>query len=344
MMFKTNKITWRSPSNIAIVKYWGKQGKQIPMNPSLSFTLDHCHTETSVSWELNSGGGIQFLYDGQPHPTFAEKVKKYISGLQLPWMDDLALVIDSKNNFPHSAGIASSASAMSALALCLVSLEEELNGKGLDICQFRTRASELARLGSGSACRSVYPEASLWGQTDEVPYSSDLFGIDWSGDLAPEFKEVSDWIFIVSASEKSVSSTAGHKLMEHHIYREGRIAQARQNLNHLIPALRKGDWVSFIQICEEEALSLHGLMMSSRPSYVLLEPDSLRIIHAVRQFREQSGLPVTFTIDAGPNIHLLFESKYESAVQEFVSRELEDFIWPGKIIKDKMGKGPERIS
>jgi diphosphomevalonate decarboxylase len=342
-MFKTNKITLRSPSNIAIVKYWGKQGNQIPMNPSLSFTLDHCHTETSISWKLKSGGEIQFLYDGQPYPAFGEKVKKYITNLQLPWSADLDLVIDSKNNFPHSAGIASSASAMSALALCLVSLEEELNGKAWDICEFRTRASELARLGSGSACRSVYPEASLWGKTDEVPYSSDHFGIDWSGEMAPEFKEVSDWIFIVSASEKSVSSTAGHKLMENHIYREGRIAQARQNLNKLITALRQGDWIAFTQICEEEALSLHGLMMSSRPSYVLLEPDSLRIIHALRKFRQDRDLPIAFTIDAGPNIHLLFESKYESTILEFVSQELKDYLSPGKIIKDKVGKGPVRI-
>lgn len=342
-MSNNNRITWRSPSNIAIVKYWGKQGNQIPMNPSLSFTLDYCNTETSVSWERISGEEIQFLYDGQPHPGFGDKVNKFIRSLGLPWFSDLRLVVDSKNTFPHSAGIASSASAMSALALCLVSLEEAVTGKAMDICEFRTRASELARLGSGSACRSVYPEASLWGKTEGIPYSSDLFGIDWSGELAAEFKNVSDWIFIVSASEKAVSSTAGHKLMEHHIYRDGRIHQARQNLNNLLTTLRKGDWEGFIQICEEEALSLHGLMMSSRPSYVLLEPDSLRIIHAIRKFRDESGLPVTFTIDAGPNIHVLFDSKYESSILKFVEQELKDYLQPGRIIRDKMGKGPVRI-
>ncbi|MBK9270754.1 MAG: diphosphomevalonate decarboxylase [Saprospiraceae bacterium] len=338
-----NQIIWRSPSNIAIVKYWGKFPQQIPMNPSLSFTLDRCYTETELSYRTNGSGAIDFFYEGKLNEAFGNRIKKYIGSLGLGFLDHLDLEIQSRNTFPHSAGIASSASAMSALALCLCSLENILFDLHQNECDFKTRSSFLARMGSGSACRSIYPKASLWGSVPSIPFSSDSYGIDWSGELAPSFQTVNDWIFIVSAEVKSVSSSHGHQLMERHVYRSNRIIQANENLIRLVKSLKEGDWTSFIEICEEEALSLHGLMMSSRPSYLLLQPESIRMIQSIRQFRNDSKIPLAFTIDAGPNIHLLFDPVYESQVIEFIEREWPAYINNDLILKDKMGGGPIKM-
>jgi diphosphomevalonate decarboxylase len=343
-----NKIRWTSPSNIAIVKYWGKKGMQIPMNPSLSFTLSECKTDTSIEWleEQNKAHcKVEFYYNGNPKPEFEEKINKYISLLEsdMPWLQTLHLKINSLNTFPHSAGIASSASAMSALALCLVTHEQEiLHQRAFDDSLLK-KASFVARLGSGSAARSVYPMASVWGLTEQIPGSSDEFAIPFGDEIHPVFQNLEDCIFIVNQNEKSVSSRAGHKLMEQHPFRESRIHQANTNLRYLIQALKGGDWLNFASVCEEEALSLHGLMMTSNPGYILLEPESLFIISELKKFRSESKLPVTFTIDAGPNIHLLYPENIKEEVKSWIQKELPVYWNERKLIFDRIGNGPERI-
>lgn len=128
--------------------------------------------------------------------------------------------------------------------------------------------------------------------------------------------------------------------MENHVFRNSRIEQANENILKIIHAIKNNDWELFIDVCEEEALTLHGLMMSSRPSYILLAPDSLKIIQSIKQFRKENNIPVTFTIDAGPNIHMLFDKKYEKQVQEFCESEWSEYLLQGKILKDQMGEGP----
>lgn len=337
------KWKWASPSNIAIVKYWGKWGMQYPMNPSLSFTLQHCLTETSLELEESGNGKIEFKYEGRENPAFSKRVIQFIDTLGWDFLADLDLNIDSRNTFPHSAGIASSASAMSALSLCLLDLKNYVLNHRIDHCEFLTEASRLSRLASGSACRSVFPKAALWGKVSEIQYTSNDYAIDWSAEVHDTFKNLSDWIFIVSASEKSVSSSAGHALMPVHPYKDGRIQQAMLNTIELVEVLRTGNWTRFIEICENEALSLHALMMSSNPSFILLEPDSLRIIQGIRKFRKESGVPICFTIDAGPNIHVIFNKSNTEEFTNFLKDEFPDFLNPGKIIKDEIGDGPKKL-
>jgi len=344
-----NKIRWTSPSNIAIVKYWGKHGIQIPMNPSLSFTLSECKTETSIEWSENNHGGhctFDFYYNGQPKTEFEEKLRKHILNLEsiLPSIKELHLKMDSINTFPHSAGIASSASAMSALALCLVSIENEISNQQLNEQAFLRSASYISRLGSGSAARSVYPVASLWGEFSEVKESSNEFAIPFKDEIHPTFRNLQDCIFIVNQNEKSISSRAGHQLMENHPYRHARIEQANRNLSLLIQVLKEGHWKLFASICEEEALSLHGLMMSSNPGYVLLEPDSLNILSEIRQFSKESQLPLAFTIDAGPNIHLLYPAEIKNEVNSWIQKKLPHYWSEQKLIFDKLGMGPQKIN
>jgi len=341
-----NKHRWTSPSNIAIVKYWGKLPGQFPMNPSLSFTLSSCHTDTEVEWNghpLNDDRRFVFYFDGHERPDFAPKLEQFFGFLdgEMPWLKECFPVIRSSNTFPHSSGIASSASAMSALALCLVTRERELfPDRFPDDTSFWQRCSSIARVGSGSACRSLYPIASLWGKTPAVPESDDHYGIPFAKNLHPLFHELRDYIFVVNASGKSVSSSAGHALMAGHPYREARIAQAHKNLEAVVGCLASGDWTGFSRISEEEALSLHALMMSSQPWYLLLEGASLKLLQAIRRLRESHDLPVCFTIDAGPNIHMLFPASCEQAVEDWIAAEAPDYRGPDQLIRDRAGKGP----
>lgn len=174
---KSGKTIWRSPSNIAIVKYWGKKGYKQPANPSISMTLSKCYTETSVEYTLNTGSDIalNFKFQGEKKAGFEEKVLHFLETArgELPGIRDLQLNIESSNSFPHSAGIASSASAMSSLALCLCNIDRKVTGISEDEEPFYRKASRLARLGSGSACRSVYGGWVLWGKMDDESGSSD---------------------------------------------------------------------------------------------------------------------------------------------------------------------------
>lgn len=343
-------ITWRSPSNIAIIKYWGKHGVQLPRNPSLSLTLAASCTDTQLEYafkdEADSGQiDLDFYFHQKEHETFKARTTAFLESIApvYPFLKQLKLTVHTGNSFPHSAGIASSASAMAALALCLCSLEDKLFGTLQDPAEFDRKASYLARLGSGSACRSIFPYAAVWGETALVPGSSDEFAVP-AGDLIHEqFRDFHDDILIVSTGEKAVSSRAGHALMDDNPYAGPRYAQARQRLDTLFGAMRAGDLETFGNIAENEALTLHALMMSSNPSYLLMQPDSLAIIEKVREYRAETGHPVYFTLDAGPNVHLLYPGGIIHEVRKFIEDELAEHCENGYVQQDWVGEGPEEM-
>lgn len=340
-----HRSAWKCPSNIALVKYWGKRDFQKPMNPSLSFVLQNAFTETSVELHKDGEQKVTFYFDEQKSP-FGERIEKYleyVSG-KLPWISKYNFTIYSKNSFPHSAGIASSASSFGALALCLTELDFSFAGKPIETADFWKEASELARLGSGSACRSVYSGFSIWGQTQLFESSSDDFAIRLTDGVSPVFQGLRDAILLVNSGKKEVSSSAGHQLMEQHIYQRSRIAQATENVNELYLALISGDQQKFVQVVEAEALSLHAMMMTSNPSFILLKPNSLEIMNRIRRFREKTQIPVCFTIDAGPNIHLLYFQENELDVKAFINRELLQFCEDRNWIDDCIGSGPEKLT
>ncbi|HWB64512.1 MAG TPA: hypothetical protein VG603_13435, partial [Chitinophagales bacterium] len=168
-MKELKKVTWRSPSNIALVKYWGKKsGIQIPANPSISFTLEQCYSETSVTLLEKEAKGkdieLRFYFDGKENMAFRLRMLKFFDSVSkdFPLLSEYGLLIHSTNSFPHSSGIASSASAMSALSLALCDLQNHLDKKKHAKDKFYHKASYYARLGSGSACRSLYPLAAEW--------------------------------------------------------------------------------------------------------------------------------------------------------------------------------------
>ncbi len=232
---------------------------------------------------------------------------------------------------------------MGALALCVASVEKELFEVTPNDYDFFRRASYLARMGSGSACRSVFGGYSLWGRTIHLSNSSDYEAVSLEGMIHPFFQKIEDAILIISPERKGVSSSAGHAMMIHHPYANARYNQANDNLGKLLNALKTGDKNDFIRIVENEALSLHSLMMSSDPAYFLMKPQTLSILESIRKFRDESGLFMAFTLDAGPNIHLLYHEDDRDKIQAFIKPEMKNCCGEGSIIMDRMGGGPKKV-
>ncbi len=326
------KVGWASPSNIALVKYWGKHGKQLPQNPSISFTLSECRSETFLTYEKADKFGFQFFFEGKENPAFGAKIEKFLLDYQVffPFINQLNLKVESRNTFPHSSGIASSASSMSAFVMCLLDIEYwlariERQRAGI-FSVVPQKASYFSRLASGSACRSVYPKMALWGVTEAYNGSSDEYAVPLENDIHPVFKTFRDSILIVSSEKKSVSSRAGHGLMEGNPYAPARYAQANENIKN-----------------ESEALQLHALMMCSNPSFILMKPNTLHIIEKVRNFRNETHIPLCFTLDAGPNVHLLYPESEAKKVEKFIKSELVTYCNQGRWIADHVGDWPKLL-
>ena len=337
------KFQWSAPSNIALVKYWGKKEHQIPANPSISFTLNHCKTITDITFtKIKNEGNFSFdlLFEGQPKEDFKPKIIKFFERIEsyLPFLKEYHFTINTNNTFPHSSGIASSASGMAALAMNLMSLEKALNPEMTDEYYFQ-KASFLARLGSGSACRSVKGSVVVWGKHENIKGSSDLFGVEFPNQIHENFKNYQDTILLVDKGEKQVSSTVGHDLMHNHPFANQRFLQAHENLNQMISIFESGDLDTFIKIVESEALTLHAMMMTSMPYFILMKPNTLQIINAIWKFRNETKIPVCFTLDAGANVHVLYPNKHKENVLQFIETELVGFCQNGHYICDEIGIG-----
>ena len=336
------KITIQAPSNIAFIKYWGKFGRQYPINPSLSMTLKKCVTKSTFELNVNSERPEIKVYLAEKfQEDFSVRIQNFLRSLVdiHPDFKNLSGTIKSNNTFPHSAGIASSASSFACLGYFLALVERELNGEVVE--PIEQRASFFARLGSGSAARSIHPGFNLWGNFEEI--GNNDYSIVLQDDIHSEFNDLRDCILIVDSEKKKVSSSAGHALMHSHPYKAARIQQALDHTRKMLSALKNGDWELFGEVLENEALTLHGLMMNSSPSFLLLRPGSLEIIEKVRAFREESKLPLFFTIDAGPNIHLIYPGKDAPVIERFITEELSIFCEKAGLIFDRIGEGAKLI-
>ncbi len=343
---ENGSFTWSSPSNIALVKYWGKKENQIPANPSISFTLNACKTTTTLKFEKkinNNSFSFDICLDGDKKDDFKPKIETFFKRIEVyvPFLKDYHFIIETSNTFPHSSGIASSASGMSAIALCLMSVEKALNSE-ISEDFFNQKASFLARLGSGSAGRSIEGDLIVWGNHKEISGSSNLFGVKYPFEVHNNFKNYHDTILLVDKGEKQVSSTIGHDLMHNHPFAEQRFAQAHDNLSKLITIFKSGDLNAFIKIVESEALTLHAMMMSSMPYFILMKPNTLEIINKIWSFRKETGLHISFTLDAGANVHVLYPESEAKAIFEFISSELVGYCQNGDYICDRIGFGAEK--
>ncbi len=336
-------FTWQTPSNIALVKYWGKSNPQIPKNASISFTLNNCHTTTTIEFEKTSKNTVvdfELFFEGKKKDDFKPKIAEFFKRIEeyCSYIHEYKMVINSENSFPHSSGIASSASGMSAIAMCLMSLEKELN-PNITAEFINKKASFLARLGSGSASRSIEGPLVVWGNHPEIKGSSNLFGTKFPYEIHPIFENYCDTILLVDKGEKQVSSTVGHNLMHNHPYAENRFKQANENLTKLSKILQNGDIKSFINLVESEALTLHAMMLTSNPYFILMKPNTLEVINKIWQYREENNSNICFTLDAGANVHVLYPNIEKTEIELFIKNNLAKYCQKNQYICDNAGLG-----
>lgn len=331
---ESGQVTWRAPSNIALVKYWGKKGIQLPQNPSLSFTLKNCCTTTTLEYKKSDRHDLDVYVDGTLNKDFKPKISQFFERAlpYCPFIKNYSFEIKTSNSFPHSSGIASSASGMAALALCLVDIEQGTKQK----------ASFLARLGSGSACRSVGGGLIVWGEHKNIPDSSDFYGIPYPHSVHDVFQSFQDTILLIDQGQKQVSSSVGHGLMKNHPFASARFDQGRRHIDELQLILENGDLDGFIKIVEAEALTLHAMMLTSDPNFILMKPNTLIVIEKISTFRIAHQVPVCFTLDAGANVHCLYPKAYQEQVQNFIKEELIAYCQNGAYIDDEIGMGAEK--
>lgn len=300
-------VTARAHPNIAFIKYWGNRNAQLrlPSNSSLSMTLDGLYTETTVRWDHQLSSDVLVLNHQEQAGEPLSRVSAHLDALRNRFGTTERAVVETYNNFPTGAGIASSASAFAALTVAgVAALNQTISEREL---------STLARLGSGSASRSISAGFVEWhaADTHEESYAETVFPADhW---------ELVDVVVIVSRTHKITGSTAGHGSASTSDLQNARIAGAQDRLRMLKAAIAARDFASFAEIVEHDSNLMHAVMMTSRPPLFYWMPASLAIMDAVRQLRAE-GLRVCYTLDAGPNVHCICVREDSEKVREAISR------------------------
>ena len=293
--------------NIALIKFWGNKDSalRIPANSSLSMNLAGLYTRTQVNFSPTFGSD-QLLVNQVPVSEEGNVRVKVILDLvrQMAGLSWYAEII-SENNFPTGAGIASSASAFAALSLAAS------RAAGLQLSE--RELSRLARRGSGSACRSIPGGFVEWqaGIDDE---SSFAFSV-----ATPEHWHLVDCIALASETHKPVTSSEGHKLAVTSILQAARLVDTPDRLDRCRAALLERDFEVLAEVVERDCNLMHAVMMTSTPALFYWQPVTLAIIHAVRSWRK-SGIPVCYTIDAGPNVHVLTLESHAGQVQDLLKQ------------------------
>ena len=164
-----------------------------------------------------------------------------------------------------------------------------------------------------------------------------------SKNISPKFNNYRDVILIIDDKEKEVSSSVGHGLMNDNPFSKVRFNAANNNITKLLEILASGNLNDFCELIEGEALMLHSLMMNSNPSYILMKPETLEVIERIQDFRENSEIPVCFTLDAGANVHVLFPENFSKEVMTFIEKELASMCKGGRFITDFIGEGPKQF-
>lgn len=303
------KTTIRAGSNIAFIKYWGVDDASInlPQTSSISMTLADAYTTTTVEWHNSSAlANDKIEVDGR---TLAGE-----AGARLVrHLDRIRAIADSRqrahvvscNNFPMASGIASSASGFAALTVAAC--------QALSLDMDATQLSALARLGSGSASRSLFGGFVQWDR-----------GVDHQSSVArmlfpAEHWELIDLVAIVSSGEKKVSSEGGHRIAATSPLNQARVAHAKSLLPVVQAAIAERDLAKLGDPVEWDALAMHAVMQTGTPSLLYWQPGTLEVLQAVRRWREEDGINAYFTIDAGPNVHVLCASQDAPVVQARLS-------------------------
>jgi diphosphomevalonate decarboxylase len=317
--------TAASCANIALIKYWGNRDDalRLPSNGSISMNLDGLFTRTQVAFEPELSQDTLLLNGTQENGKALERMDGFLDLVRSLAGKKLYARVVSENNFPTGAGIASSAAAYAALSLAAT--------RALELNLSEVELSRLARRGSGSACRSIPPGFVEWlpGADDASSYAVSI--------APPEHWRLVDCIAIVEPEPKATGSTEGHRLASTSPLQSARVADAPRRLDVCRRAILERDFDALAAITELDSNLMHAVMMTSTPPLFYWQPSSLHLMIEIKQWR-QHGLPVCYTLDAGPNVHVLC---LEEAV-DLVRSRLEEFADVGEVLICKPG-GPARL-
>lgn len=319
----------RAHTNIALIKYWGKADESyiIPMNNSLSVTLERFYTETQVTFDASLTEDQLILNGEEVDAKETTKIQKYMDIVRDVAATDLHAKIESNNFVPTAAGLASSASAYAALAAaCNEALQLGLSSKDL---------SRLARRGSGSASRSIYGGFAEWekGHDDATSYAHAIDANDWEKDLSMIF-------VVINNQSKKVSSRSGMSLTrETSRFYQYWLDHVDQDLAEAKEAIKNKDFKHLGEVIEANGLRMHATNLGAQPPFTYLVQESYDAMAVVHQCRE-AALPCYFTMDAGPNVKVLVEKKNkQAAVEQF----LKEFDESQIIVSDIISTGVEII-
>lgn len=298
-----SEATARAHPNIAFIKYWGNQNQamRLPSNSSLSMNLDGLHTETHLRFDPDLNAD-QFILNGQPQSgKTLQRLSEFLEIVRAQASLSNRAFVESSNNFPMGAGIASSSSAFAALALAA--------SKAAGLTLNEKELSRLARRGSGSASRSIPAGFVEWhaSNQDENSFAESISD--------PSHWSLVDCIAVVSEEHKETGSTDGHLLADSSPLQTTRVLGAQHRLRYCKEALLSRDFDAFAEIVELDSNLMHAVMMSSRPPLLYWQPTTVAVIQQVRDWRTE-GLSACTTIDAGPNVHVLCPSENSSEIEQ----------------------------
>lgn len=314
------KATAFAPVNVAPIKYWGKidETLRLPANSSLSVNLTKMGTTTTVEWKKE-------LKKDVVSGTSPERVIEHLNRIRSLAKINLRARVATKNNFPESAGLSSSASGFAALTLAATAAAElKLSEKDL---------SRLARLGSGSACRSIPDGWVEWikGKNDFTSYARTIFPVNhW---------DLRILVVLLSQQEKKVSSTDGQAVAATSAFFKERIKGIDQKIINIKQAIKEKNFRAMGEIMEEECLNMHSVMLTSKPSLIYWLPETVRVMQAVREWRE-AGLESYFTINTGQNVFVFCRPQDEVELTQKLSH-LRGVI---EVKRERIGLGARIVS
>lgn len=319
------KATARAHTNIALIKYWGKRNESLilPTNSNLSVTLDGFSTETTVHFQEDLKKDIFLLNEQNVEGNALEKVAVFLDKVRALSGKELYAQVQSVNHVPTAAGFASSASGLAALAAA--------SAKAIGISLDDTELSKLARQGSGSACRSIYGGFVEW-QMGEREDGADSFAV--------QVADKSHWdiriaAVVLSKTTKKVSSREGmRRTVETSPFYAGWLEQTPKDLQEIKQAIADKDFEKMGSIAEANCLRMHATTLGANPPFTYWQDTTMRVMQTVQNLREK-GIPVFFTIDAGPNVKVLYLSEDEDKVK----KRLQSIEGVEDIIVSKPGSG-----
>lgn len=302
------KTTAIAPSNIAFIKYWGRKNDpslRLPENGSISMNLSNLHTTTTVAFDASLAND-DIACNGEKEEQAVQRIVDHLDRIRKIANVTTKAKVVTENNFPTGTGLSSSASGFAALTVAGV------NALGLMLSE--KELSILARLGSGSACRSIPDGFVEWlpGDSNETSYAVSLY--------EPSYWNIIDIVVVTGNQKKDISSSAGHALAQSSPFFDARLRFMEKKITHCKQYLAEKNFTKFGELLEAEALELHAIYLTSTPSLIYLLPESLRVMQKVKEWR-QNGIPVYFTLNTGQDIHLICPGEYEKKVVNLIHKE-----------------------